>query len=138
MGRLRSEGVKRGGPQRREFVIGGFIEPDDERPGCSDLLLGYFGEDGRLHYAGKVGVGLAREQRDQLELSLQQRERMVPAFVEPPAPDDLRRARWVAPELVAEIEFDAWTAGGQLRRPSFQGLREDLPAREITADALER
>jgi bifunctional non-homologous end joining protein LigD len=31
----------------------------------------------------------------------------------------------VKPELVGEVEFTEWTEDGQLRHPSFQGLRED-------------
>ena len=38
---------------------------------------------------------------------------------------------WVKPELVAEVEFVEWTHDGRLRAPSFQGLREDKPAREV-------
>ena len=35
------------------------------------------------------------------------------------------------PELVGEVEFTEWTSDGRLRHPSFQGLREDKPAREV-------
>ena len=38
---------------------------------------------------------------------------------------------WVEPKLVAEVEFVEWTHDGRLRAPSFQGLREDKPAREV-------
>jgi bifunctional non-homologous end joining protein LigD len=37
----------------------------------------------------------------------------------------------VRPELVAEIQFGAWTEGGILRQPSFQGLREDKAAADV-------
>lgn len=33
--------------------------------------------------------------------------------------------RWVKPDLIAEIEFRAWTDDGKLRHASFKGLRED-------------
>ena len=39
------------------------------------------------------------------------------------APD---RARWVEPELRAEIEYRAKSAEGKVRHPFFKGLREDL------------
>ncbi len=38
------------------------------------------------------------------------------------------------PELVAEVEFRAWTADGHLRHASFRGLREDKPATEVVAE----
>jgi len=38
---------------------------------------------------------------------------------------------WVAPVLVAEVAFTEWTNEGTLRHPSFQGLRQDKPAREV-------
>ena len=36
---------------------------------------------------------------------------------------------WVEPQLVAEVEFSEWTHDGRLRHPSYQGLRDDKPAR---------
>ena len=42
--------------------------------------------------------------------------------------------RWVCPELVAEVRFQAWTADGLFRQASFQGLREDKPASEIVEE----
>ncbi len=38
---------------------------------------------------------------------------------------------WVRPELVCEVEFVEWTHDGRLRAPSFQGLRDDKPPREV-------
>jgi bifunctional non-homologous end joining protein LigD len=42
-----------------------------------------------------------------------------------------RGARWAEPRLVAEVTFTTWTADHLLRHPSFEGLREDKPAREV-------
>ena len=38
---------------------------------------------------------------------------------------------WLKPVLVAQVEFSNWTGDGQLRHPSFQGLREDKAAKGI-------
>jgi hypothetical protein len=33
---------------------------------------------------------------------------------------------------VAEVEFTAWTREGHIRHPSYKGMREDKPARQVT------
>jgi bifunctional non-homologous end joining protein LigD len=47
---------------------------------------------------------------------------------------EARDAHWIEPVLVAEVEFTAWTRDGHLRHPSFKGLREDKPARQVKAE----
>ena len=32
---------------------------------------------------------------------------------------------WIEPELVAEVGFTEWTTAGQLRHPTYLGLRDD-------------
>ena len=50
-------------------------------------------------------------------------------------PQSIRsRARWVKPELVAEIAFTERTRDGILRHPVFLGLREDKRARDVTGE----
>lgn len=48
--------------------------------------------------------------------------------------------RWVEPTLVAQAEFQEWTASGKIRHASFRGLRDDKEAsgirREIAEDLL--
>ena len=36
---------------------------------------------------------------------------------------------WLAPELVAEASFLEWARAGELRQPTFQGIRYDKDAR---------
>ncbi|MFL5333129.1 MAG: DNA ligase D, partial [Geminicoccaceae bacterium] len=56
-----------------------------------------------------------------------------PPFARLPAAAQ-RGARWVRPELLAEVQFQTWTADGLLRHASFQGLREDKPATGIVRE----
>jgi bifunctional non-homologous end joining protein LigD len=42
--------------------------------------------------------------------------------------------RWVEPRLIAELEFAEWTPEGQIRHPSYKGLRMDKPASEVVRE----
>jgi bifunctional non-homologous end joining protein LigD len=42
--------------------------------------------------------------------------------------------QWVEPRLVGQVRFTEWTADGRVRHPSFQGLREDKPARRVVRE----
>ena len=60
------------------------------------------------------------------------RSRAVKASPVAPLPTDARRgAHFIRPDLVAHVNFSEWTPDGKLRHLSFQGLREDKPAREV-------
>jgi bifunctional non-homologous end joining protein LigD len=41
---------------------------------------------------------------------------------------------WVAPKLVAEVDFHGWTHSDRVRQASFQGLREDKPAKQVVRE----
>jgi len=122
--------------RRQELVIGGFTEPEGSRVGLGSLVLGYY--DGpRLRWAGSVGTGpgwtadFLRDLRQRLD-----RIETAAAPFDPPVADPwLRRhARWVRPELVAEIAFAEWTHDNRIRHPSMQGLRADKAARDVTRE----
>jgi bifunctional non-homologous end joining protein LigD len=115
----------------QELVIGGFTDPQGSRTDFGALLVGHF-EDGRLHYAGKVGTGFDHDTLRTLGGRLRELARDEPPFVDVhPIP---RGTRWVEPELVAQIAFTEWTRDGRLRHPRFLGLRDDKPAREVVRE----
>jgi len=116
--------------QRQELVIGGFTDPEGARAGLGALLLGVY-EGGRLVYAGKVGTGFTARVLVDLRRRLERSERQSPPFANPPRGAEARGAHWVEPKLVCEVAFTEWTRDGHLRHPTFQGLREDKPAREV-------
>jgi bifunctional non-homologous end joining protein LigD len=116
--------------KRQEFVIGGFTQPQGARTGFGSLLLGYY-DNGKLIYCGNVGTGFTEDSLRQLTKRLKQLETDEPAFENAPRTQGRQKATWVRPELVGEVEFTEWTEEGMLRHPSFQGLREDKPPREI-------
>lgn len=120
--------------RRDEFVIGGFTEPEGARHGLGALLVGYYERPKRFVYAGRVGTGFSDKLLTDLRKRLERLEQPRSPFADFPPRSTPRGTHWVKPELVGQIEFGNWTDDGRLRHPSFQGLREDKPAGEITRD----
>ncbi len=121
---------------RQEFVVGGFTEPSGSRKGIGALLFGAY-EDGRLRFTGKVGTGFTQETSQALRERLD-RLRIDDCPFSPPPPGWMgRKGRWVKPELLAEVVFTEWTEGGHVRHPSFRGLREDKPPRQVKRERTE-
>jgi bifunctional non-homologous end joining protein LigD len=115
---------------REELVIGGFTLSEAVKRGIGALLVGYF-DQGKLHYAGRVGTGFSTAMLVDLRSVLERLVRDSSPFIAVPAKERGRLVRWVEPKLVAEVEFTSWTEAGVLRHPSFQGLREDKSPQDI-------
>ena len=47
------------------------------------------------------------------------------------SPLQLSRVHWVLPEVVVEVTYLTWTEDNLLRQVSYQGQREDKPARQV-------
>ena len=118
--------------RQQEFVIGGFTPPSKSGVGIGALLLGYY-RDGELVYAGRTGTGFTQKARQQMRKRLEEIRQPRPAFSSVP-PDGARDARWVQPKYVCEVRFATWTADNLVRQASFQGLREDKPAKQVTRE----
>jgi bifunctional non-homologous end joining protein LigD len=112
-----------------EFVIGGYSRSDVKGKSFSSLLLGTF-DGNKLVYSGKVGTGFDSADLDRLARKFKPLEQTRSPFEEVPSAER-KGAVWLEPKLVAQIAFTEKTRDGRLRHPSFQGLREDKPAREV-------
>ena len=135
-GGRRGEWLKIKNVSSQELVIGGWLPGKKGRAGrLGALLVGHYetGEDGApaLRFAGGVGTGFTDRELERLGKKLQARARKSSPFVGTQPP---REARFVRPNLVAEIEFREWTRDGSLRHPSYKGLREDKDARAVVRE----
>jgi len=117
--------------RRQEFVIVGWNPSKAKgRPFASLLLAQHEGD--ALVYKGNVGTGFSADGMDDLARTFAKLEsKTAPLPVEGAA---ARHAHWLKPELVAEIAFAEFTAGGAVRHASFLGLRGDKAARDVAPE----
>jgi DNA ligase D-like protein (predicted ligase) len=91
---------------RQEFVVVGWSDPEGSRPHLGALLLGYYADDGKLIYAGRVGTGMPDKVLADLWRRLDPLARKAsPLSVPPPrktrfgSPLVLSRVHWVEPSI---------------------------------------
>ncbi|MBL8563274.1 MAG: DNA ligase D [Gemmobacter sp.] len=118
---------------RQEFVIGGFTPSTTSRRAIGSLVLGVY-EGKALRHVGRVGTGFTARVAEELFTRLDRLRDAESPFAGALTAEQASKVRYVRPELVAEVEFRAWTADGHLRHAAFRGLREDKPARQIVRE----
>ena len=115
---------------RDEFLVGGWTK-DKKGRGLGALLVGAM-RNGNLVYLGRVGTGFSARLAEDLLRRLAPLKAAESPFVgrQPARTSDVA---WVRPDLVVEVAYGGWTeTDGLLRHASFQGVREDKPAAEVT------
>jgi bifunctional non-homologous end joining protein LigD len=102
-----------------------------------------FYEKRRLQYAGKVRAGFTPAVRAEVFSRIRADRIATCPFANLPnsagkshwgegiTAGEMALLTWVEPRLVVEIAFTEWTAGGNLRHASFEGVRDDKPPRAV-------
>ena len=127
-GRRSKEWLKIKAIKEQELIVAGWHPSTHSAREIGSLHLAVMGEDGDLHYAGKVGTGFSYKQRVWWKEELS--KDVVPKAMVKDAPRE-RVAIWVRPRFVVQVSFTEWTADNRLRHPSFLGLREDKSIRDV-------
>ena len=133
-GKRSSSWIKAKARLREEFVVGGWQPGERGREGqIGSLLVGVY-DGGTLFYTGKVGTGFTMRELDRLAGLLEPLAVEESPFDPPPPRLIARLARYVRPQLVAEVEFGEWTSEGILRHPSYLGLRDDKNPTDVVRE----
>lgn len=128
--------------KRQEVVIGGYTRNEGTSKPFSALLVGVF-EQGKFVYTGKIGTGFnLKTQQEMMRLFEPLVVDQPPFDTEPNVnkPSRFRpnpphaTATWLKPKLIGEVSFTEMTSDGLMRHPSFEGMREDKKAKEVTLE----
>jgi bifunctional non-homologous end joining protein LigD len=122
----------------QEFVIGGYV-PGAHR--FDALLVGIY-DHKRLIFVAKVKNGFVRATRDKIFPLLAKLKVGQCPFANLPekkgsrrgeslTTENMKKCRWVKPELVCQIEFVEWTDAGHLRHCTFIAMRDDKEPAEV-------
>ena len=126
----------------QEFVIGGYFPGPH---GIDSLIVGYYDGD-RLMYVARTRSGFVPASRRQLFSKLKHLVTPACPFVNLPethrsrfgeelSAEKMKKAVWLRPEAVAQIEFLEWTDADRLRHSKFVGLREDKDPRGVIKES---
>lgn len=104
-------------------LVGGFTRGEGSRASTfGSLLVGLPSESG-LRWIGAVGTGFDDEALAAIRGAMDEMHSSACPFAhDAELPGD---ATWVAPALVAAVEFKEWTSAGRLRGPSFKGFTDE-------------
>lgn len=124
-GRRSPDWVKTKHVRAQEVVLGGWRPGEGSRARLGALLMGIPDDAGALTFVGRVGTGLTESAIDELLSRFAEATSAANPFGASLPSTELRGARFVRPELVAEVQFSEWTLDGRLRFPIWRGLRSD-------------
>ncbi len=114
----------------QEFVIIGYQPSTKGRAFASLMLADHEGDE--LVYRGNVGTGFDDKTLADLSAKFSTLERAKPALKVPR--EAAKGAKWVKPELVAQVRFAELTSDGAVRHGVYLGLRGDKSAKDVTSE----
>jgi len=125
----------------QEFVIGGYLPGPH---GIDSLIVGYYDGD-QLMYVARTRNGFVPASRRHVFSQLKHLVTPSCPFVNLPEThrsrfgeelrsEKMKKAVWLRPEAVAQIEFLEWTDADRLRHSKFVGLREDKDPRNVVKE----
>ena len=123
-------------------MIGGYIPSWTT---FDSILVGYY-EGSDLMYAGQIRNGFTPASRRSIFSKFEALSISNCPFRNLPesskgrwgdglAAEDMKRSRWLKPQLVAAIEFLEWTPEARLRHPKFVAFRDCRIPQEITGSS---
>ncbi|MEP7001083.1 MAG: ATP-dependent DNA ligase [bacterium] len=108
----------------KDFVVGGFTDPQGARIGLGALLVGYFdGED--FIFAGKVGTGFDTQLLLKLRAQLDALSVDTTPFTKATGLPRMR-THWVRPSIVVHVAFVEWTVHRKLRHSRLLAVRDEV------------
>jgi ATP-dependent DNA ligase len=122
----------------QEFVVGGYFPGTY---GFDSIIVGYYrGKD--LTYVARTRNGFVPASRRELFAKFKGLEMSACPFVNLPDThpsrfgreldkEAMKKAVWLQPEIVVQINFLEWTEADRLRHSKFAGVREDKRAGEV-------
>ena len=127
----------------QEFVIGGYFPGPH---GFDSLIVGYYDGD-KLTYVARTRNGFVPASRRQVFAKLKHLVTPECPFVNLPETrrsrfgeelnaEKMKKAVWLRPEAVAQIEFLEWTEASRLRHSKFVALREDKNPRSVIKEEV--
>ncbi|TCU10082.1 DNA ligase D [Rhizobium sullae] len=129
----RGEWIKAKCSQRQELVVGGYVPSTSMKNAIGSLAMGFY-DNGKLKHVGRVGTGYTATVAQDLYERLSKIEQEENSFDDRLTPEERRGLVYVKPELVAEVEFRAWSSDDKLRHAAFRGLREDKLAKDVVRE----
>lgn len=120
--------------KEQELVVGGWLPGEGNRTGAlGALLVGHHDGTG-LRYAGRVGTGFNAAELARLQAKLDPLAVDRSPFVDEVPPPVRKKAHWVRPELVVQVQFGEWTVDGVLRHPAYVGERLDKDPADVVRE----